>query len=44
MATPPLGLAKINVDAAMAKTFDLSAAATVARDEARIIFFWEHQW
>jgi hypothetical protein len=38
MATPPLGLAKINVDAAMAKTFDLSAAATVARDEARIFF------
>jgi len=34
MDTPPPGLAKINVDAAMAKASDLSAAAAVARDEA----------
>jgi ribonuclease HI len=33
---PPPGLAKINVDAAMAKTSDHSAAAAVARDEAGI--------
>jgi hypothetical protein len=31
---PPPGLAKINVDAAIVKTSDLSAAVAVARDEA----------
>ena len=34
MDTPPPGLAKINVDGAMAKTSDLSVATAVARDEA----------
>jgi hypothetical protein len=34
MATPSPGLAKINVDAAMAKASDLSVASAVARDEA----------
>jgi hypothetical protein len=35
---PPSGLAKVNVDAALAKNSDRSATTAVARDETRNFF------